>query len=283
MEILLTGATGYIGKAVLARLLSEGHTVTAVVRSESSADEVRSAGATALHGDLSDAEWLREQLEASDGAIHTAAGGDAGDEAMNKAVLDAVEAVYAGTARRYVHTGGVWTYGCGDAITEETPSDPPGITAWRVPLEQRILGSEVSAAVVQPGIVYGRGTGIPAALLGGPRQDGALVLIGSGDQHWTTVHVDDLAELYVTVLTSEVTGPVIGAGGDNPTVAELGAAAGDAVPGSDEEAADRLGPAFAEALLLDQQASGAKARDLGWTPTRPTLVDLLAKGYPEDE
>lgn len=77
---------------------------------------------------------------------------------------------------------------------------------------------------------------------------------------------------------------MIGVGGDNPTVSDLGAAAADSVvPGSDAEAADRLGAAFAEALLLDQQSTGAKARGLGWTPSRPTLVELLAKGYPETD
>ncbi len=76
MKILLTGGTGFIGRAVLGRLIEEGHEVTAVVRSESSATKVAQAGATALVGDLFDAGWLIDQLRGHDAAIHTAAGSD---------------------------------------------------------------------------------------------------------------------------------------------------------------------------------------------------------------
>jgi nucleoside-diphosphate-sugar epimerase len=117
--------------------------------------------------------------------------------------------------------------------------------------------------------------------MAGGVEEGRLTLIGSGEQHWTTVHVDDLADLYVRVLTQAPGGKAyIAASGDNPTVRELGEAIADTVvPESDEATVARLG-GFGEALLLDQQASGQRARsELGWQPSRPTLVELLAKGY----
>lgn len=291
MDILLTGGTGLIGAAVLRRLLAEGHTVTAVVRSEESAAAVGTAGGDPIMGDLTDVDWLAGQLDEVDGALHTAAGGDAGDEALNAAVIEA--ALRALDGRPYVHTGGVWTYGSSAAIDEDDAPRPPAITAWRIAGEDRVRSAAgVRGSVVQPGIVYGYGQGIPGVVAGGPRDDqDRLVLVGSGEQHWTTVHVDDLADLYVRVLTDAPGGGAyVGASGDNPTVRELGeavvAAPGSGltgvVPGTEEEAAERLGGPFAEALLLDQQADGARARALGWSPSRPALVELLRAGYPAD-
>lgn len=286
MRIVLTGGTGFIGGAVLRRLLEEGHEVTAVVRSDSAADRVQDAGATPVVGDLFDTAWVAGQLARHDAAIHTAATSTADDAAMNAAVIDAVEAVYAGTPAPYLHTGGIWTYGSNDAITEDSPDQPIALTGWRLEQEHRLLGLEVRATVVRPGIVYGYGGGsIPTVLVNGPRtDDGALTLIGSGEQHWSTIHVDDLADLYVRLLDASPGREVyLGANGQNPTVRELGEAYATAVvPETDAEARARFGDYFAEALLLDQQAGDAKARATGWTPTRPSFVELLAAGYPAD-
>ncbi len=283
MKILLTGSTGLIGSAVTTALIAQGHQVTAVVRSQQSSLKASDLGATGVIGDLFDAPWLASELRTHDGFVHTAAGSDERDAELNDAVIAATLDAFGGTDKPFVHTGGIWTYGSGDAIVETQEPHAPTITSWRPAGEQRVLTSDVKASVVQPGIVYGRGAGIPAMLSGGV-EGGTLTLIGSGEQHWTTVHVDDLADLYVRVLTQAPGGKAyIGASGDNPTVRELGEAVAQSVePESDEATLERLG-AFGEALLLDQQATGERARsELGWTPTRPTLVELLAKGYPAD-
>lgn len=277
MKILLTGATGYIGSAVLDRLTTAGHEVTAVVRSDDSRAKVEQTGATGLVGDLFDSTWLREQLATHDAAIHTAAGSDADDQALNTSVVDAATAAFGGSDRPFVLTGGIWTYGAGEDLAEDREPNPVPLTAWRVPLEQRLLESDVHATVIQPGIVYGRGAGIPAMLAG------QKSVPGTGAQHWPTVHVDDLADLYVAALEAPGGQAYLGVSGDNPTVGELGDAIGpDVTTQGDEATLDALGP-FGEALLLDQQASGAKARaDLGWVPSRPSLVELLREGYPAD-
>lgn len=277
MKILLTGGTGYIGSAVLDRLTTAGHEVTAVVRSDDSRAKVEQTGATGVVGDLFDSAWLREQLATQDAAIHTAAGSDADDQALNTSVVDAAIAAFGGSDRPFVLTGGVWTYGSGADLAEDREPNPVPLTAWRVPLEQRLLESDVRATVVQPAVVYGHGGGIPTMLVG------QKSLPGTGEQHWTTVHVDDLAELYIATLESPGGQAYLAASGDNPTVRELGEAIGaDVTAQGDQATLDALGP-FGEALLLDQQASGAKARaDLGWSPSRPTLVELLREGYPSD-
>lgn len=280
MKILLTGGTGLIGNAVLRRLVERGHEVTAVVRSASSADTVAADGASALEGDVTDSAWLADRLREHDAAVHTASPGDATSADFDAAVVDAVLDAFGGTTKPYVHTGGVWVHGSGEALTKETPPSPPALTAWRIDVEDRLLGADVVATVVEPGVVHAPGQGIPQLLVDGPRDgSGALELIG-GDQHWSLVQVDDLAALYTLVVESgEAHGRLLGVSGESPTVREIGEAASDAVtPTSREQVHERLGELFGDALLLDQQADGAKARSLGWTPEHAGLLEELRAG-----
>jgi nucleoside-diphosphate-sugar epimerase len=280
MQVLLTGGTGFIGAATLTALTAAGHDVVAAVRSDEAGEKVRAGGARPLVGDITDREWFTEQLRGVDAAIHLAT--DNQGPAMDEAVVDAAIAAFGGSTKPFVHTGGIWVWGSNSAISEDSPLSPPRITAWRTGVESRLLGSDVKASVVAPAIVYGYGQGIAGSISGAPRdEDGALHLIGDGTQHWTTVHVDDLAELYVAVLEKAPGGQTyIGASGENPTVLELGQAVvgaeGSTVPESIEETNGRLGELFAEALLLDQSTDAAKSkRELGWTPSRPSLTEEL--------
>ncbi|WP_028048794.1 NAD-dependent epimerase/dehydratase family protein [Cellulomonas sp. URHD0024] len=282
MFVLLTGATGYIGSNVLAALLAAGHEVLAVTRSETAAAQVREAGAKAVVHDLTDTAWLVEELGTVDAAIHTAATGDSQNPAFDDAVIDAVVAAFSGTEKRYLHTSGIWIWGAGD-VTEDAPLDPPAIVAWRPEREERLLAADVRATIVAPAIVHGQDRGVVAAVFGaGSRtQDGAMRLVGSGAQHWSTVHVEDLADLYVAALSGGPHGRVAAASGHSPTVREIAqavvGAGGTVVPESDDDSRARFGDPFADALLVDQRADGALARATwGWVPRRPTLLDELS-------
>lgn len=277
MRILLTGGTGYIGSAVLEALTGAGHDVVAVVRNERAAGTVSAAGATALEGDVTDVAWFTAALEGVDGAIHTAAP-DEGAPEFNAAVVEAAIRAFGAGDRRFVLTSGIWEYGSGVGLDDDGTLAPPDLVAWRVPQEERLLASGVDVSIVAPGIVYGHGRGLVGLVTEAPRTpSGALRLIGDGSQRWTFVHVDDLARLYVAVLEHDrPLGRVIGSDGSPTTVHALAASvAGPAgvAPESAEATRERLGAAFADALLLDQDASGEKARSIGWVPEVTSVID----------
>ena len=279
MKVFLTGATGFIGSAVLRALLAEGDEVTALVRSQASADAVSAAGATPLMGTMTDLTTVATAAAASDGVIHVASPGDESSAATEGAFVDAVLGALAGTTIPFITTGGVWVFGNGADLTEQSPWNPPALTAWRGEVEARVRASSVKTTIIAPALVYGTGgTGIPNLLL--PDAEGNVRLVGDGHQHWSTVNVDDLADLYVLALKSGAEdGYYLASSGQCPTVQEIAAATAHGatiVPETVEETQGRFGVYFADALLLDQQASGAAARhDLGWAPHRPSLISEL--------
>ena len=289
MQVVLTGATGFIGSHVLADLHKHGHEVTALVRDDAQADAVAARGATPVVADLYDRPTVARLLSNADGAIHTASPGDATSANLDSAVADAVTGAFAGTGKPYLQVSGLWIYGANPSITEASPLNAPALVSWKEPIERRVLGAgDMRGVVIVSSVAYGDGGGgIPGLLLGSPRDDaGHLIMLGTGQQHWSTVHVADLADFFRRVLEDEsARGRYVIGNGVNPTVAELtqaaAAAAGapGAVPGSGDEARARLGDYFAEVLLLDQGTDAARARaELGWYPSHPSLSDEFRHG-----
>ena len=289
MKVALTGATGFIGSHILAELHAHGHDVTALVRDDAQGQTVTAQGAPPTIVDLYDRPGVVRAFNAADGAIHTASPGDATSADLDSAVVDAAIEAFDGTGRPYLHISGLWVYGANTSITEDSPFDAPTIVSWREPIERRVLDTGgMRGVVITSGVAYGDGGGgVPGVLLGSPRDpDGNLIMLGTGQQHWATVHVADLADLFRRVLERDsAKGRYVVGNGLDPTVAELTEAASvavgapGAVPGSDEEARARLGDYFAEVLLLDQGTEAIRARsELGWLPTRPGLVDEYRNG-----
>jgi nucleoside-diphosphate-sugar epimerase len=204
-------------------------------------------------------------------------------------VVDAAARAFAGTGKPYLQISGAWIYGDNTLITEESPFRAPALVSWKEPIERQLLGvKDMRGVVIVSSTAYGDGGGgIPGLLLGSPRDDaGNLIMLGTGAQHWSTVHVADLADAFRRILENDsARGRYIIGSGANPTVAELteaaavAAGAPGAVPGSAAEARARLGGSFAEVLLLDQGTTAAKARaELGWHPSHPSLVDEFRHG-----
>ena len=289
MKVALTGATGFIGSHVLTELQKHGHEVTALVRDDAQADIVASRGATPTVADLYDRTAVASLFTGADGAIHTASPGDATSADLDSAVADAAIDAFAGTGQPYLQISGLWIYGANTSITEGSAFNAPPLVSWKVPIERRVLAAtEMRGVVIVSSVAYGDGGGgIPGLLLGSPRDDtGHLVMLGTGQQHWTTVHAADLADFFRRALEDDsARGRYVIGNGLHPTVAELtdaaAAAVGSpgAVPGSDDEARARLGDYFAEVLLLDQGTDAARARaELGWHPSHPSLSDEFRQG-----
>jgi nucleoside-diphosphate-sugar epimerase len=289
MNVALTGATGFIGSHVLAELQKHGHEVTALVRDDAQADIVATRGATPIVVDLYDRPAVVSALRTADGAVHTASPGDATSANLDAAVADAAIEAFAGTGKPYLHISGAWVYGNNLAISEQSPMNAPALVAWRQPIERRVLdAADMRGVVIVSGVAYGDGGGgVPGVLLGSPRDDaGNLIMLGTGRQHWSTVHAADLADFFRRVLENgSARGYYVVGNGANSTVAELTEAAAvavgapGAIAGSDEEARTRLGDYFAEVLLLDQSTTAAKARtELDWYPSHPGLVEEFRHG-----
>jgi nucleoside-diphosphate-sugar epimerase len=289
MKIALTGATGFIGSHILTELQSHGHEVTALLRDDAEVAAITAKGATPAIVDLYDRPTVVKLFSDSDGAVHTASPGDETSANLDSAVVDAAFEAFGSNGKPYAHIGGLWTLGSNTSITEESPFQPAGMVAWEPPILQRILeNSGMRGIVILSSVAYGDGGGgVPGVLLGSPRDsEGNLIMLGTGRQHWSIIHVADLAAVFRRVLEDDAArGKYVIGNGQNPTVAELTEAAAaavgapGAVPGSEEEARTRLGDYFAEVLLLDQATTAAKLRAaLDWQPTHPGLADDFRSG-----
>jgi nucleoside-diphosphate-sugar epimerase len=291
MRILLTSATGYIGSAVLPALLLDGHEVSAIVRSDDGVATVTATGATAIRGDVTDSDLLSRSARDADGVIHLVTPGGQITDAFDNAVVDGVLAGLEGSGKFYIHSSGIWVHGNTHGVADEdAPFDPPEVTSWRPAIIERVRNaSGIRNVIISPGVVYGHGSGLPRMIVDGPQSsdpDPALLFPGTGDQHWTGIHIDDVATLYASAVQRAKPGSYyLGVNGVNPTMREIATAAsrtlglgGRIAPEPPEQTRRRLGP-LAEAFGLDQQATGDRARaELGWKPIGPSLLDEIETG-----
>ncbi|HXA34509.1 MAG TPA: NAD-dependent epimerase/dehydratase family protein [Acidimicrobiales bacterium] len=289
MKIALTGATGFVGSHILTELLAHGHEVTALVRNDTEAAKVNANGANPAIVDLYDVAAVVKVFSGADGAAHTASPGDETSANLDSAVIDAAIGAFGTSGKPYAHISGLWVFGSNTSIDEASPYNAPALVAWKQAIDQRILDAPgMRGILIVSGTAYGDGGGgIPGVLLGSPRDaDGNLIMLGTGGQHWATVHAADLAAVFRIALENDTArGKYVIGNGLTPTVGELTEAAAaavgapGAVPGSEEEARTRLGDYLADVLLLDQATTAAKARAaLGWEPTRLGLIDELRQG-----
>ena len=288
MKVLITGGSGYIGQATIRALRRRGHEVTALVRSDAAAGIVADLRAAPVQGGLGDLEVLRRAAAAADGAIHLAqVRGPETADIDHKAATAIQDGIGSGP---YVHTGGTWVYGSTAGVVDESaPLAPPPLVAWRQQNEEQVLDRAAVGGhpvLVMPGVVYGAGAGLVEQFFIAPaRNRGSVRYIGDGTNHWSLVHVDDIAELYALALGAPAGAVYAGVGEYRLTVADLlpalCAAAG--CPGRTEsmslaDARAELGP-IADAFALDQQVSGARARaELGWNPPERDVPAELARG-----
>ncbi len=281
MRIFLTGATGYIGSAVLDALLRANHQVTALVRTPHAADALASRGVTPVLGDLRTLKSYRAAAEGFDSYIHTAADSTRQREDIDRRAIDSLIAAASARARTspcsFVYTSGIWVLGSNAHPMDETAQVNPGeLLGWRPAHEQLVLqsaGPNLRTIVIRPGIVYGGNRGIVSELLKNAL-NGLIRVIGTGENHWPLIYERDLADLYVrTAALPEATGIYHANDEADETVNAIVEAIvnhlsmpPDVRHVPIEEGRKKLG-AYADALSLDQRVRGPRARALGWSPT----------------
>jgi nucleoside-diphosphate-sugar epimerase len=287
MRVFLTGATGYIGAAVLDALVKHGHEVTALVRDNEKAARVAARGGRPVVGNLAEPESYRAAADAQDGYIHAAydaasGRGPSADRVGLETILAAAKrprtAGAATPATRFViYTSRAWVLGrAPDPASEDAPVNPITIAAWRPAHEALVLGAatdRLRTIVVRPGVVYGGGGGIVGDLFKSAT-NGLVRVIGDGNNHWPLVYDRDLADLYARLAGREEAAGVYHANDEgDERVNDIVSAIAPYLPVRPdvrhvpiEEARHKMG-AYAEALSLDQRIRSPRARALGWTPS----------------
>ena len=297
MRIFLTGATGYIGAAVLDALVRGGHEVTALVRDNGKARRVAKRGAHPVLGNLADPETFRGSADAQDGYVHAAYESQSGrGPAIELAALETIIAAAkrprtAGAAaplkRFVIYTSGVWILGRTEApATEEAPVNPIAASAFRPAHEQLVLAANdehLRTAVVRPGVVYGGGTGMIADIFKSAN-NGLVRVVGDGNNHWPLVYDRDLADLYARIAAHPGASGIFHANdeGDERVNDIVGAIKPYLAVKPDvryvpiDEARHKLG-VYADAMALDQLVRSPRARALGWTPTLHSVAGNAAR------
>jgi len=288
MRVFITGGTGLIGSAVVAELLTAGHSVTALARSDASAASARAAGADVLRGGLADLVVLRTGVEQSDGVIHLAFSNDfSSPEALARGIAEESTALatlgdaLVGTDRPLVTVSGTPNVP-GRASTEDDPLPTVGPVAGRGQSVTRALALASrgvrSSAVRLPRTVHNQGMGGFAGLLTDiARSTGVAGYPGDGMQRWPAVHALDAAVLFRLALEQAPAGSSWHAVADEgDTVADIVAVIGRRldlpVKSVPQENFGPLGPTFA----ADQPASSTHTRTtLGWEPAHPSLLQDL--------
>jgi nucleoside-diphosphate-sugar epimerase len=298
MRIFLTGATGFIGSAIVPELINAGHQVLGLTRSDAGAQSLKAAGAEVHHGKLEDLESLRSGAAKSDGVIHTAFIHDAFTSnnfskfiencEIDKRAIEALGSVLAGSDRPLIVSGGIGPWAPGRPLTEDT--DPPANSPMpRVsePIALAMISQGVSASVVRlPQVHDTVKQGLITYAVQMAREKGVSAYVGDGSNRWPAAHVLDVGRLYRLALEKHETG------GRYHAVAEEGVSMRDiaevigrglklpVVSLSTEEAPTHFGW-LAMFAGFDMPASSAQTKQkLGWQPTGPGLIaDLEQMRY----
>jgi nucleoside-diphosphate-sugar epimerase len=294
MRIFVTGATGWVGSAVVRELLKNGHKVLGLARSDSGAQALEAAGAEVQRGDLEDLESLRKGAAWSEGVVHCAFIHDFStfdkNCAVDRTAIETIGEVLAGTNRPFIISSGTAGAVPGTVATEDSAADPNS------PLKVRKLSETLVLSLVSKGVksmvlrlpptVHGDGDkGFVPSIVSVAKAKGVSAYIAEGRNRWPAVHRLDAAHLYRLALEKGEGGKVYHAVHDEgvPTK-EIAEVIGKhlAVPVKSKpaaEAAEHFG-FLGHFYGMDCPASSAKTREqLGWAPKHQSLIADLDEGH----
>ena len=290
MRILVTGASGWIGSALVPELIRAGHNVIGLARSDASANAVTDMGAEVLRGDLTDIDVLRAGATDSDGVIHLAFVVPSVSEAATQADAEAVEAF----ATRLAGSGKPLVIAGGTLVTPGRPTTERDELIAAGPIAARITNMRAALAATDRGVrsclvmlprsVHGEGErhGFIPQLVALARTKGVAGYIGDGASRWPAVHVQDAASLFRLAVEEAPAGAVLHAVGEEGVpVRAVAEAIGRHLdlPARSLPAAEFEGM-LARLLSTDMPASSAITRALlGWKPTRPGLIEDIDQGH----
>ena len=294
MRVFVTGATGFIGSAIVPELIDAGHDVVGLARSDQAAAALTSAGAEVHRGSLEDLDSLRRAAAAADGVIHTAFIHDfsriQNSGPIDQRAVETLGAALEGSGRPLVITSGTAVTGRGRLGTERDAGDPSGAGAHRVSSEQIALSLAergVRSAVLRlPPSVHGEGDhGFVPTLIQIARDKGVSAYVGDGSNRWASVHRLDAAHLFRFAVEAAPAGSVLhGVADEGVPTREIADVIGrhlnlPVVSVSAEDAPDHFG--FLAAFFgADVPASSALTRErLDWEPVQPGLLSDLDQGH----
>jgi nucleoside-diphosphate-sugar epimerase len=302
MRIFVTGASGWIGSAVVPELLGAGHEVVGLARSEASAQRLESAGAIAQRGDVDDPDGLTKAAADSDGVIHLAfqhevawggnfAAAAAADrravEAMGTALADSERPIVLASGTLGLTVGRVATENDGLVPSAELRANPAGRRSATALLALSLRGVSVRSSVLRlPPTVHGDGDhGFMATLVGIARQHGVAGYVGDGTNRWPAVHRSDAARLARLAIEAAPAGSVLHAVADEGVPfreiaraigGHLGLPTASVPPAAAAEHFAHLG----HFVTVDSPASAAVTRELlGWDPNGPSLLEDLEQDH----
>ncbi|HEX3795843.1 MAG TPA: SDR family oxidoreductase [Acidimicrobiales bacterium] len=302
MKVFVTGASGWIGSAVVPELLAAGHEVVGLARSDASAEALEAAGAGVHRGDVDDPEGLGKGAADSDGVIHLAfqhdiafGGNFAAAANADRLAVEAMGAALANSDRPFVLASGLLGMKPGQVATEEDGlvpdstirGNPAGLRAATALLTLSLRGIGVRSSVLRlPPTVHGDGDkGFVSTFVDIARESGVSAYVGDGSNRWPAVHRSDAATLACSALYAAPAGSVLHAVGDEGVAfRDIAAAIGRHldVPTKSLDAAgavESFGP-LGHFAGLDSPASSVVTRELlAWEPKGPSLIEDLEQGH----